>query len=203
MHTPRGALHHGCLHVEPHWPVTNPSTSSNALYKVAIFTKAAMIFHRATKSCNQVGIFMNKKIKINLHKSIAVAAALIGLAAQAASPDDARGRWMTAEKDGVIEFKGCDDNPAALCGHLVWDKDAGTAKDNCGMLITQLGRYVNDAWREGWVLDPRDNKKYKGVLRVKDGKIHLRAFVGSEILGQTELMTRVEQLPASPVCAKR
>lgn len=28
----------------------------------------------------------------------------MGLAAQAASPDDARGRWMTSEKDGEYEF---------------------------------------------------------------------------------------------------
>lgn len=36
--------------------------------------------------------------------SIVAAAALMGLAAQAASPDDARGRWMTSEKDGEYEF---------------------------------------------------------------------------------------------------
>lgn len=139
----------------------------------------------------------------SLHVLLAAAGAMGCLGAHAASPDDARGRWLTSEKDGVIEFKACDDKPAALCGRIVWDKDAGGPKDNCGLLVAQFARFDNDAWREGWVFDPRDNKKYKGVLRVKDGGIHLRAYVGSEVLGQTEQMTRVDQLPESPACVKR
>ena len=139
-----------------------------------------------------------------LHLRILTAALTLagGTVAFAASPDDAKGQWLTAEKDGVIEFRPCDDKPAALCGRIVWDKDAGGPKDNCGMLIAQFARYEGDAWREGWVFDPRDNKKYKGVLRVKGGDLHLRAFVGSEVLGQTEQMTRADELPASPTCRK-
>ncbi len=141
-----------------------------------------------------------------IHHSRALAATLLaGLLsapAAAAGPDDAKGRWLTAEKDGVIEFRPCDDKPTTLCGRIVWDKDAGGSKDNCGLLIAQFNRYEGDGWREGWVFDPRDNKKYKGVLRVKGGDVHLRAFVGSEVLGQTEQMTRVDALPASPTCSK-
>lgn len=140
------------------------------------------------------------------HPLVALAAIVAVLSAgpaRAAMPDDAKGRWLTAEKDGVIEFKPCDDRPAALCGRIVWDKDAGGPKDSCGLLIAQFQRFDADAWRDGWVFDPRDNKKYKGVLRVKEGDIHLRAYVGSEVLGQTEQMTRVEQLPATPACAQR
>lgn len=128
--------------------------------------------------------------------------ALLGLlqGASAASPEDAKGLWMTAEKDGVLEFQACTDNAAALCGRVVWDKDAGTAHDTCGVLVAQLGRYGDEAWRDGWVYDPRDGKKYKGAVRVKSGELHIRAFLGTEILGQTERLQRVAALPDQPVC---
>jgi len=127
---------------------------------------------------------------------------LICSTAQANGPDDAKGLWLTSEKDGVVEFKPCTDKPSALCGHIVWDKDAGTPKGNCGLKVAQLDNYAKESWRDGWVYDPRDNKKYKGVLRVKEGELHLRAFVGTEILGQTEQMSQVTTLPESPVCNK-
>jgi uncharacterized protein (DUF2147 family) len=124
---------------------------------------------------------------------------LTALSAHAA-PTDAAGLWLTAAKDAVIEFKSCADKASALCGRIVWDKDAGTPKDTCGVTVARLERYDGEAWRDGWVFDPRDNKKYKGALRLKSGELHLRAFVGTEILGQTERFSRVAELPTSPVC---
>jgi uncharacterized protein (DUF2147 family) len=120
--------------------------------------------------------------------------------AQAAGADDARGLWMTAQNDAVIEFKPCPDGAGALCGRIVWDKDAGTPADTCGVQIAQFQRYDNDAWRDGWVYDPRDKKKYKGVVRTKGGDLYIRAFVGVEILGQTEQLKRVPAVPATPAC---
>jgi uncharacterized protein (DUF2147 family) len=120
--------------------------------------------------------------------------------AQAAGADEARGLWMTAQNDAVIEFKPCADAAGALCGRIVWDKDAGTPADTCGVQIAQLQRYDNDAWRDGWVYDPRDKKKYKGVVRTKGGDLYIRAFVGVEILGQTEQLKRVPAVPATPAC---
>lgn len=120
--------------------------------------------------------------------------------ALAAGPDDAKGLWLTAEKDAVVEFKPCADKPTALCGHIVWDKDAGRPNDTCGVQIAQLERYENDAWRDGWIYDPRDGKKYKGALRVKSGELHIRAFIGAEILGQTERLKRTPSLPTAPTC---
>ncbi|SEL86525.1 Uncharacterized conserved protein, DUF2147 family [Roseateles sp. YR242] len=118
----------------------------------------------------------------------------------AASPEDAKGLWLSADGGAVIEFKPCADKPTALCGRIVWDKDAGKPADTCGVQIAQLDKYENDAWRDGWVYDPRDKKKYKGALRVKSGDLYIRAYIGTEILGQTEQMRRVTELPATPVC---
>ena len=131
---------------------------------------------------------------------LALALAAASMAAAADGPDDAKGLWLTAEGDAVLRFEPCADKPTALCGRIVWDKDAGKANDTCGVQIAQLERYADGAWRDGWVFDPRDGKKYKGALRIKSGDLFLRAFIGAEILGQTEQFKRVAQLPASPAC---
>ena len=131
---------------------------------------------------------------------IPVAFVSLSAPARAAGVDDAKGLWMTAQNDAVIEFKACADAPGALCGRIVWDKDAGTPADTCGVQIAQLQRYDNDAWRDGWIYDPRDKKKYKGVVRVKSGDLFIRAFIGVEVLGQTEQLKRVAAVPATPAC---
>jgi uncharacterized protein (DUF2147 family) len=112
------------------------------------------------------------------------------------------GLWMTEQKDAVIEFANCPDHPEALCGQIVWDKDAGTPADTCGVRIAQLGRFERDAWRDGWIYDPRDKKHYKGTVRRDGETLKLRAFIGVEVLGETEYLVRVSTLPASPACKK-
>lgn len=134
---------------------------------------------------------------------LAYAAALCGIvatSAHAASADDAKGLWLTEQKDAVIEFTACAGAAGSLCGRIVWDKDAGTAADTCGTDIARLNRYAGDAWRDGWVYDPRDRKTYKATVRATGRELAIRAFVGVEILGETERLTRVDALPASPVC---
>jgi len=133
---------------------------------------------------------------------ILVIAVLLTSSSFAATPEDAKGLWLTEQRDAVIEFQACPDRTGTLCGHIVWDKDAGTPADTCGVRIAKLDRYDNDAWRDGWIYDPRDKKKYKGVIRVKASTLYLRAYVGAEILGQTEQLSRVAALPAAPICKR-
>jgi uncharacterized protein (DUF2147 family) len=122
-------------------------------------------------------------------------ACLVPLAAHSASPTDAHGLWLSGDKAAVIRFAPCADAATALCGQIVWDKDAGTPEDACGITIARLSQYSEDAWRKGWVLDPRTAKHYKGVLRVSGDVLALRGFVGVEILGETEQMARVQSVP--------
>ncbi len=122
---------------------------------------------------------------------------LCGMAsAQAASAEQAKGLWLSADKAAIIEFKECADNKEALCGKIVWDKDAGTPLDACGVMIAKMKKYDDEAWRDGWVHDPRSKKNYKGVIRVKNDILQVRAFIGTELLGETEEMTRAASLPA-------
>lgn len=120
--------------------------------------------------------------------------------AWAAAGDEFQGHWLTAASDAVIDFAPCSEKPDALCGTIVWDKDAGTSADTCGVRIAQLNKFVSDSWRDGWVYDPRTQKKYQGVLRIQGEHLRIRAFVGVEMLGQTELLRKVSSLPSSPVC---
>jgi uncharacterized protein (DUF2147 family) len=112
----------------------------------------------------------------------------------------AQGLWMSADKDAVIEFKVCGQRGDSLCGRIVWDKDAGTPSSACGVQIAELNRFADDAWRDGWVFDPRNHRKYKGAVRAKGNELAVRAFVGVEVLGQTETLTRVDALPTKPSC---
>jgi uncharacterized protein (DUF2147 family) len=131
---------------------------------------------------------------------LALVCCALSLSTQADGADDAKGLWMAPEGDAVIQFAPCAELPSALCGTIVWDKDAGTPADTCGVRIAQLARYDKDAWRDGWVYDPRDGKKYRGALRAKANELRIRAFVGVEILGQTEQLRRVQTLPDAPRC---
>jgi uncharacterized protein (DUF2147 family) len=118
------------------------------------------------------------------------------LSAAQATEADAKGLWLSADKAAIIEFKSCADSQEALCGTIVWDKDAGTPADACGVVIAKLKTYQDDAWRNGWVHDPRTKKNYKGIVRVKQDSLQVRAFIGTELLGETETMTRAQSVPA-------
>ncbi len=118
-----------------------------------------------------------------------------------ANQDAATGLWLSADKAAVIEFKTCADLKGALCGTIVWDKDAGTPDDACGVTIAKLKTWEDDAWRNGWVHDPRTKKNYKGIVRTRNDTLLVRAFIGTELLGETEVMTRVQTIP--PGCKSK
>ncbi|MFZ2297497.1 DUF2147 domain-containing protein [Aquabacterium sp.] len=120
-------------------------------------------------------------------------------AVQAAQAAQAHGLWRSADQRAVIAFAPCHDRAEQLCGTIAWDADAGTPADTCGVLIARLKRHDGEAWRDGWAYDPRSHKHYKAVLRVQQDTLKLRAFIGTELLGETEEMKRVSQLP--PGCA--
>jgi uncharacterized protein (DUF2147 family) len=136
------------------------------------------------------------------HPALLLLAACIAQPAAAQAPaqppaEPAQGLWLAAQKDGVVEFKPCAEEPTAMCGIVVWDKDAGPGKPgDCGVRIAKLRRKDDGVWRDGWVVDPREKKNYKGALRIKGEVLALRAYIGTELLGQTEEMTRVDAIPA-------
>lgn len=128
---------------------------------------------------------------------LALCMSLPTVALAQASAEPVQGLWLAAQKDGVVEFKPCADEPSSMCGTVVWDKDAAPGKPgDCGLRIVKLRRKEDGVWRDGWVHDPREKKNYKGALRIKGSVLALRAYIGTELLGQTEEFTRVDAIPA-------
>jgi len=111
----------------------------------------------------------------------------------------AQGLWLSAQKDGVVELKPCVEEPSALCGTVVWDKDASVSPPkpgDCGLRIVKLKRFDDGAWRDGWIHDPREKKNYKGMIRAKGNEMTMRAYIGIAVLGKSEDFTRVDSIPA-------
>jgi uncharacterized protein (DUF2147 family) len=117
--------------------------------------------------------------------------------------DDFVGYWMTAQQDGIVELKRCPlfkDAPlTALCGEIVWDPEVDNpnrkAALDCNRKVFQATKFEAGVWKEGWAFDTRTRKFHSVKLRLKDGSLHARAFVGSEINGVTEIFTRVVEVP--------
>ncbi len=130
--------------------------------------------------------------------------AFIGLAlclplpSQAQQADAAQGLWLSAQKDGVVELKPCSEEPGALCGTVVWDKDASVnppRPGDCGLRIVKLKNFDDGAWRDGWIHDPREKKNYKGLIRAHGREMTMRAYIGVQVLGKSEEFTRVDAIP--------
>lgn len=124
-------------------------------------------------------------------------------------PDDFVGFWKTAQGDGIVQLQRCamykNAPPTALCGTIVWDDQVDnpnrTQPLDCNRKVFEATRYENGVWKSGWAIDTRTGKFYSVKLRLKGGDLRVRAYVGSEMNGQTETFTRVESVP--PGCEER
>ncbi|MFN8991143.1 MAG: DUF2147 domain-containing protein, partial [Betaproteobacteria bacterium] len=110
---------------------------------------------------------------------------------------DFAGSWRTSDRS-VFEITPCP-HAAALCGYLVVSRKRGTDALNpdpalrkrslCGLPLLELGRWDNGVWRDGNVYEPESGKTYKAALHKREGKLHLRAYIGTEVFGETETWT--------------
>jgi uncharacterized protein (DUF2147 family) len=107
------------------------------------------------------------------------------------------GRWLTANRQAVIEIAPCG---AAYCGRIVGIivKHAGDplpydwrGRPQCGMTMLQLTRRVGASGETRWagsVLDPRDGDSYDATIAVQpDESLRLRGYLGLPLLGQTQI----------------
>jgi uncharacterized protein (DUF2147 family) len=137
----------------------------------------------------------------------AIGLALVsGAAAQAPSsaPAAPLGRWLSESKRGVIEIFPCGDR---LCGKLVWlieplrrgapamdDKNPDPAlrqRPLCGlMMLADFRQTEPQRWEDGWIYDPDSGSTYHATMRLEDGLLKLRGYVGIPLLGETQTWTR-------------
>jgi uncharacterized protein (DUF2147 family) len=133
---------------------------------------------------------------------------LLAAPAQAADLQGFGGYWRTPDQS-VVEIKAC---PAgeSLCGYLVFAREQGTDTLNpdpalrsrplCGLPILELKRLEAGVWRDGTVYDPETGKSYSAALRQREGRLFLRAYIGTEAFGETE--TWVAASDFKPACPR-
>lgn len=122
----------------------------------------------------------------------------VGTPARAADLEGFGGHWVTQDQS-IVEVKSCPD-ARSLCAYLVQAREYGLDDRNpdpelrkrpiCGLPILELKRFSDGVWRDGRVYDPEAGKTYKAALRMREGKLFLRAFIGTEVFGETETWTR-------------
>jgi uncharacterized protein (DUF2147 family) len=129
--------------------------------------------------------------------SIAVGAAALATAAYAA-PASINGRWMTKDKDAIIEISSCG---AAVCGKIVKylktppngvdQKDVNNPDKSLrgrkilGINILQNLKAADKEWK-GNIYDPRNGKTYRSVVFLtKNGTLTVKGCLGPICQSQT------------------
>jgi uncharacterized protein (DUF2147 family) len=117
-------------------------------------------------------------------KTFALAALAAGLSATVAlaSPPPT-GVWIDHTGRGAVEIVDCG---GALCGHVVWVKDARN-KSACRTQIIGNARPVStNTWDRGWILDPDDNSKYSVELKtIGQDRLRVVGYMGTKLFSET------------------
>ena len=119
------------------------------------------------------------------------------------------GVWLLSNQRIQMEIAPCDDR---LCGKLVWFKNPNDAeglplvdsknpdpalrtRPLLGLTVLHNLRQTDDGtWEEGKIYNPDDGQEYNARMSVQDdGTLHVRAYVVFEVLGKTQVLTRVNR----------
>lgn len=120
--------------------------------------------------------------------------------------DDIKAVWMNKEKDAKVEIYKSGDK---YYGKISWIKDMYEAdgktlkKDSKNSNEKQRNRtiinmdilsgfsYDDGEWTGGELYDPKSGKTYKSKMKLRDGNLEIRGYVGSPMFGKTTVWTRV------------
>jgi uncharacterized protein (DUF2147 family) len=123
--------------------------------------------------------------------------------------DKALGRWQTAKKDGTIELTV--DADGRLQGKIV-DGSGGSERLDAnnpdpalrsrplrGQFILKGLSYDGDGkWSGGTIYDPNNGKTYRLKVETSgENLLRLRGYIGTPLLGRTEIWTRAPVASAS------
>ncbi len=119
-----------------------------------------------------------------------------------ASPqeDEILGRWITENKDVVIDFSRCGSN---FCGDVVWTKRGALAVDKenpnpelrsrpiFGLRIVSDLTYKGQSMWKGNIYNPQNGSTYKAEVRLMDAdRLSMRGYIVAPIFGKTLRWTR-------------
>ncbi|MCL4764752.1 MAG: DUF2147 domain-containing protein [Hyphomicrobiaceae bacterium] len=112
----------------------------------------------------------------------AAAAVLLSAASASASPDP-RGVWIDHTGRGAVEITDCG---AALCGRVVWLKDAGNEKA-CGIqILGNVKAAGTGIWDNGWIYDPEQDSKFSVELKpMGPEKLRVLGYLGTKLFSET------------------
>lgn len=130
--------------------------------------------------------------------------------AQSASENAAAGiagHWLDTGDASIVLIAPCGQT---FCGRLVafkGDQNArdalnpkGSLKDRpvCGLeVLSELSVQAENEWGGGRLYDPETGESYSATARLDEDRLNVRAFVGTEIFGETLVWSRVAA-PAAP-----
>lgn len=109
------------------------------------------------------------------------------------------GRWLTANKTGVVQLSG---QQGTYAGKVVGpltpvqldarNPDPALCRRSLlGIMLLQGFRYDEGAWTGGTIYDPQNGKTYSCTLRLKSADVlEVRGYVGLPLFGRTETWTR-------------
>ncbi len=117
------------------------------------------------------------------------------------------GKWLNEEKDGQIEIY---ENKGKYFGKINWmkepyEKDGKTLrKDSKNPDASQRGRallntviltdfeYSDGKWKGGEIYDPKSGKTYSCEMKLNEGKLEVRGYIGAPMFGRTAYFTGVK-----------
>ncbi len=119
------------------------------------------------------------------------------------SPDDICGKWLTADKSGIIEIY---KRGALYYGRIVGGKGGADSLDSknpkpelrtrplLGLDILKGLKFKGENdWGDGNIYDPRSGNEYNLFVSLEDANtLSLRGYVGISLFGRTEKWTRAK-----------
>ncbi|WP_423147332.1 DUF2147 domain-containing protein [Rubrolithibacter danxiaensis] len=109
------------------------------------------------------------------------------------------GVWLTEDKKGKVEIY---NSGGKYFGKIVWGKDASTKKDVnnpdpklrnrtlLNLVILSDFTFDKDEWNGGKIYDPETGKTYSCTMKLQNGKLAIRGYIGISAFGRTTTWTR-------------
>lgn len=122
-----------------------------------------------------------------LLRSAMFTAAALAASGAVAEPSPT-GVWIDDQGRGGIEIKDC---AGKLCGHLVWFKDSGEAK-NCGkQILGDVAPVGRNTWDNGWIYDPEKKQRFDLELKpLSADTLQVKGYAGIKFLNKTMVWKR-------------
>ena len=121
--------------------------------------------------------------------------------ANAENVDGVRGHWLTEDEALIIEVMNCEEGVPVLCGFVRALPGAATdpelaqhATELCALPLLSNLTFEKDSnrWGGGDIFDPEIEQMYQVYIQLKPDHLKVRAYEGSEWIGETLKWTAVE-----------